>query len=345
MASFKIFGSKDDKAVLLKGKILDYKIYKDLKNRLIDASQNSKLKQHKIKDKDVFILTFVEDKEKEKKGQIYIPSELKEGIWDNKTFSYLKEKISLRGIEGTYKFVVKKVEKFPKWKRKEYHEFLKEALNDCWGPINDDIISGVSLLKLEESNVNYKKMKGELKNNEEMSNKEVHRNIICNNCFKKDFHGKRFVCAECDNYNLCQECEKQFYQRQIHPREHTLIRVNKSLNDKDEDNLYKYNNIIGNNNQEFKNVPSSFQLEISVINIGENDLNNCYILPVRFGEDYLSCNPKVIKEEVQRNMTVKIILVIRVPNDKGYFEGYFRMFTPKGLPFGNVINIKLAIGN
>ena len=86
-------------------------------------------------------------------------------------------------------------------------------------------------------------------------------------------------------------------------------------------------------------------MEISVINSGDNVLKNCYILPVRYGEDYLSCNPKVIKEEVQRNMTLKIILVIRVPNDKGYFEGYFRMFTPHGLPFGKVLYVKVLNGD
>ena len=107
---------------------------------------------------------------------------------------------------------------------------------------------------------------------------------------------------------MCQDCEKLFYKKQIHPRDHTLIQVNKAFNTDNKNNLNKYNNIIGNNNQEFKNVPLSFQLEISVINIGENDLNNCYILPVRYGEDFLSCRPKVIKEEVERNMTVKIMM-------------------------------------
>ena len=347
MAEFKIFGikeGKENKAVLLKGVISDYKNYRDLRQKIIDASKNSKLVQQKIKDKDVFILAFSNEKEK-KKGEIYIPSDLKEGIWDNKTFSYLKEKISLRQIKGTYRFMIKKVERLPKWRRKEFHELLNEALDVSWKPINEEIVSGISLRKLEEGNVNYKKMKDELKKNEEILNQEVHKNIICNKCFKNNLKGKRFVCAECNNYNLCQECEKLCYQNQIHTREHILIQVNKPLNDEDEDNIYKYGNIIGNNNQEFKNVPSSFQLEISVINSGENDLKDCYILPVRYGEDYLSCNPKVIKEEVQRNMTVKIILVIRVPNDKGYFEGYFRMFTPHGLPFGKVLYVKVLNGD
>ena len=339
MASFKIFGSKEDKAVLLKGKINDFKDYKELKDKIIDSSRNSKLKQQKIKERENFILNFMEDK----KSNAYIPEDLTKGIWDNKTFSYFKEKLSFRGIQNvTYKFNIEKVQRLPKWKRKENHEILNEALDASWNPINEDIINSVTLNKLEESKVIYNKKKEQLKNNEEKLNNEKHENIICNNCFKKDFHGKRFICSECNNYNLCQVCESIFYQKQIHNREHTLIQVNKSLKDE----LYKYNNIIGNNNQEFKNVPSSFQLEISIINSGENDLKNCYILPVRFGDEYLTCNPKIITDEVQRNMSVKIILVVRVPqNNKGYFEGYFRMFTPNGLPFGNVLCVKVLNGD
>ena len=143
--------------------------------------------------------------------------------------------------------------------------------------------------------------------------------------------------------NICQECEKEIYHKQIHQRNHTLIQINKALNDEIIDNLSNYSNIIVNNNQEFKSVPSSFQIEINIINNGENNLKDCYILPVRFGPGYLSCQTKVIKDEVQRNMPVKISIIVRVPhNNKGNFEGYFRMFTPNGLPFGNVLYIKVS---
>ena len=342
MSLFKIFGSKDDKSVILRGAFNEYKDYNELKKKIIDSSQKAKKKEFKIKESDKFILSFFEDKK-----DIYFPKDLDQGIFNNKTFFYLKEKLTLHGVgaETTYKFAINKVDKYPKWKKKENHEFLKEALDSSWGPIHDDIIAGVNLSKLEESKINYQKMKDELKKNEKLLNKEIHKNVICNNCFKKDIKGKRFICAECNNYNLCQDCEQIFYQKQIHQREHTLIQVNKALSDENMDDLYNYSNIIGNNNQEFKNVPSSFQLEINFINNGENDLKDCYILPVRFGDEYLKCNPKVITDEVQRSVPVKISLVVRVPqNNKGYFEGYFRMFTPHGLPFGDVLCVKVLNG-
>ena len=336
MASFKILPGENVKQVLVRGNFSEYPDYNKLKNKIIDSANN---KKYKLKEGDNFKLVFCQDPKKD----LYIPSELKDGIGDKKSYSFFLEKLLLRGINESYKFYIEKTKRPFKWKKKENREFLKEALDSSWEPVYDDIIKEVGLSKLEESQVKYTELKEELKKNEEKINEEIHENIVCNNCFAKDFKGKRFICAECYNYNLCQECEKKYYQKQIHQREHTLIQLNKALND-EKDNI-KYSNIIGNKSQEFKNEPSSFQIEISVVNNGEEDLKNCYILPVRFGDEYLSCIPKIITESVERNNPIKISLVIRVPNNKGYFEGYFRMFSPIGLPFGDILNVKVLNGN
>ena len=139
-----------------------------------------------------------------------------------------------------------------------------------------------------------------------------------------------------------------------------MIQINTPLNEEKVNNLFKYNNIIDNNNQEFKNVFSAVQIEFTVINNGENDLQNCSLLQVRFGDEYLNCIPKTIAEsikqgmstiiitnEVQRNMPFKMSLVVKIPDEstKGYYEGYFRMFTPNGLPFGKVIYVKVLNGD
>ena len=338
MSSFKILPSDKEKQVLCKGQFSEYPDYNKLKRKIIDSAANKKVK---IKEGDNFKLVFCQDPKK----NLYIPSELKDGIGDKRSYSCFVEKLSLRGINNeTYKFYIEKLKRPFKWKKKENLEILNETLDSSWQNIYDDLISEVGSSKLEESQVEYAKLKGQLKKNEDKINKQIHENIICNNCYKKDFKGKRFVCAECKNYNLCQECEKKYYEKQIHQREHTLIQFNKALDD-EKDNI-KFNNIIGNKNQEFKNVASSFQTEISVINSGEGDLKDCYILPVRFGDDYLSCNPIVITESVERNLTIKIGLIIKLPKDnKGYFEGYFRMFSPSGLPFGDVLYVKVLNGN
>ena len=337
MASFKIIPGENSKQVLVKGTFSDYSDYNKLKNKIIDSANN---KGYKLKEGDNFKLVFCEDPKK----HLYIPSELKNGIGDKKSYRFFLEKILLRGINETYKFYIEKTKRPFKWKKKENLEILEEALDSSWKPICEDIIKEVGLSKLEEGKEKYTELKEELEKNEEKINKQIHENIVCNNCFVKNLKGKRFICAECKNYNLCQKCEKKFYQKQIHQREHTLIQLNKALDDEKENIIYS--NIIGNKNQEFKNVDSSFQIVISVVNNGEGNLKDCYILPVRFGDEYLSCIPKIITESVERNNPIKICLVIRVPNDnKGYFEGYFRMFSPIGLPFGDILSVKVLNGN
>ena len=344
-SSFKVLVSKDINTVLMKGNFNEFQTYNDLKNKLIEKSQqtNFKDKDYDLKKNEHFILIF----NKEIDNNTFFPDGL-EGFWDNKTYSYFKEKLILRRINnGNYKLYVQKVKKLPKWKRKENHEFLNEALDESWKAISEDIIKGLNSIKLEHGKENYLNIRDEIKKNEEKFKEQIHTNIVCNNCFKKDIVGKRFICAECNNYNLCQDCEKLFYKKQIHQREHTLIQINTPLNEEKVNNLFKYNNIIDNNNQEFKNVFSAVQIEFTVINNGENDLKNCYILPVRFGSEYLNCNPKIITNEVQRNMPFKMNLVVKIPdeNTKGYYEGYFRMFTPNGLPFGKVIYVKVLNGD
>lgn len=330
MATFKILYSGK---VLLKGNFNEYKNYNDLRQKVIDKSQK---KEPKLKENDIFILKFTDD------NNLFIPGDLNEGLFNNSTFNYFKEKISLRNITGNYTFQIEKDKKLPKWKKKDNKEYLKVSLKDSWKNIFNDLIIDLNSLKLEQGNTEYTKLKQEYEEKVKKINKQKHKNIVCNNCYKTDFSGKRFICAECNNYNLCQECEKLYYKKQIHEREHTLVQINKS---KDED-LSLYNNIIGNNNQEFQNVPTSFSIEFSVVNSGDADLENCYILPVRYGDKYLTCSPKIIEGSAQRNFIVKISLLARLPhNNKGYFEGYFRMFTPSGLPFGDVLFVKVHNGD
>ena len=55
---------------------------------------------------------------------------------------------------------------------------------------------------------------GQTDNNQEvisnMMQKIIHRGIICNKCGKKDIKGKRYKCAQCSNFNLCEKCENNY---------------------------------------------------------------------------------------------------------------------------------------
>ena len=333
---FKIYIQKNSKNVVFKGNFNSFNKYKDLSDKIIEHSQNSFFikNNQNLKNEEKFILKFLSDEE----GNYFIPEEIKEGIYDEESFKLFKDKLISHGInDEKYKFYILKIDSFPKLEIKEEDEILDESLTKYWDSTWKDIISELNLKKMEESMNNFEKMKKEREKNEEIIQKIKHNDIICCNCFKKDFNGKRFICSQCENYNLCQECEKILYEKEIHQKEHVFIQIIKKM---DNDNI-NYNNIIGNYQNEFQNVDEIFMFEFTVINNGENDLQNCYILPIRYGEDFLISEPKIINSSIKKGMNSKLSIVIKIPKKSGYFEGYFRMFTPNGFPFGDFIYIKV----
>ena len=326
-------------AVVIKDKRIDeFSKYIDLKKEIVKNSKNISSSK-KLTMADSFVLSFVKDKNN---PNLYFPEELPDGIFSNPTLDYLKEKLSLRNIKEKYKFNVIKKDKMPVWTRKPYNEILQYTLDNVFKPIIDEIQKEVSLDKLEQSEIEYSKLKNTLEEKEKKLNKS-HKNIICNNCFENNFKGKRFICSECNNYNLCQNCEKLFFRKQIHNRNHVLIQVNSPLDE--DNNILKYNSIISNNNIVEKNDAKIFSYKSNCFNNGLIAWVGCYILPVRYGDEYLTCEPFKIEKPVEENNDCMINLKIQVPDtNKKYYEGYFRMFTPKGLPFGQLITIKVLRG-
>ena len=342
MTQFKILIDKDSKIVVLQGKINEYNDYTALKQKIIDKSQQNSGIKNPLKDNDIFILSFFEDLDKD--PELYIPEEVRCGIFNKATFQYFKDKLLTHKVHGKkYKFYVNRMDKLPKWKQKEFKEHLKSALDNEWDRTFKTVNNQLSSLKLEESSALYKKLKEEKDSLEQKLNQEKHYKIICNNCCDVDFTGKRFICAECNNYNLCQKCEQIFYQKQIHSREHTLIQINKAIKQND---IYNYSNIISNTEFEFKNVPSSFVVNFTIVNNGEKEWEKCYFLPVRYGENCLGCSIKQIDKKIEQNESIVFNLVVRIPKEtKGYYEGFFRMFTSEGLPFGDILHIKVLNGD
>ena len=136
---------------------------------------------------------------------------------------------------------------------------------------------------------------------DENFNEEEHKSIICSNCYKINFKGIRFICSECQNYNLCYECEDLKSKKLIrHNQNHIFIRINRPI----DINIKKYDNIIKRNNQnlivDLKNKEKKLIIPIDIINNGEESLKNCYFRPVGFGENYIDGKKlllmKILKE-------------------------------------------------
>ena len=118
-------------------------------------------------------------------------------------------------------------------------------------------------------------------------------NIICHNCLSSNFPGIRYVCCECDNFNLCQACKEK--ANIMHNKEHAFVQITKPVkNDiKNYKNLFRPNKILLNNSKE------SFDINFEILNKGKNNLKGCYISSIKASKDYLKCVKKVITEDIK----------------------------------------------
>ena len=200
---------------------------------------------------------------------------------------------------------------------------------------------------LKELTDEKKKKEKEIFNSEPvMIPKKKHSNIICSNCFKTNFEGYRYICCECDNFNLCEDCENKKCQNYIfHNSNHIFIRIYEPI-DLDSN---KYDNIIEGNNQILELHNDVALAKITVINTGVESLKDCFISPICFGNPYLGGKRIKIDQDILRNG--KIDLIIQIESNKEYnerlesrhFISTWRMFTKEGIPFGNVISFDINL--
>ena len=328
--SFKIL-IKDTKNVVVNGDFEKYDTFTKLRDKIIENLKTPFFKQNNfdINYNKKFKLVYMCDKEK----NLFFPDELGGEVWDNRTYELLKKELlsKSKGVKDVkYRFYIENY---------DISEVLDKALDKYWDKAYNNITDELHLLKLEESNKEYNN-----KGNDQNNINQKHRDIICSNCFEKDFIGNRYMCSECNNYNLCQKCEKCLIEKEIHDREHTFIQLKDPIQ---ADDYFEYNNIIGNYIKEINNISNKgnyYDLKITIINNGKKDIKDCCILPVRYGDEYLFCECRKIRDSVIPGKTYDIQLKLKIPkNNKGVYRGYFRMFSPQRLPFGDVIFVKLCL--
>ena len=336
--NFKIYFEQNDngqnKIVLLKGELTWFN-WKSLKEKIIENSNHLyyKSKNLEINDNDIFVLKIIEVSEKNYKDDI-------KEIFDERTFNYLlvqlKELKNLVKVESIMiKFNLVKVKEIPQTSLPDYDIILDKALNKFWKIEKEHIMNELAESELTKSNTEYL-------NKFYIENKpksKINKNILCNRCSKINFCGPRYVCIYCNNFNLCYTC----YKTDEHEPKHNFIIIKEPIESKE--SIIKYNNIINPNIQIFHNIKSSFNIKFNLINTGENDLKDCFINYIRFDDNNLICNKYIIKEEFKRNSTEEIELEIKFNDisDNYFFdyEGHFRMFNRFGIPFGNILIVKL----
>ena len=171
---------------------------------------------------------------------------------------------------------------------------------------------------------------------------EKHVNVICHNCLNSNFTGPRYICCECDNFNLCQNCKDN--KNIVHNKDHAFIKLNKpsQIDIKNYKNLFRPNKILLNNSKE------TFEINFELLNKGKNNLKGCYISSIKASKDYLKCVKKVIDEDIRSEEKKRITLTIKFNEDEDddedsqdVYEGYYRLFTEEGIPFGDVLYLQV----
>ena len=173
---------------------------------------------------------------------------------------------------------------------------------------------------------------------------ELHVNVICNNCLSSNFSGSRYICSECNNYNLCEDCKDHAVIN--HNPEHTFILLNyQVLVD-----IQKYNSIFAPNKLLLKNKYEPFEVKVEIVNNGSTSLQGCFISQIRFGKKYLGCLKTTITTKCDTGDKVELDLLLKFEDDDeeeievlDSYEGYFRLMTEEGIPFGDILHIKLLI--
>ena len=319
--------------VLFKEDIFKILNFEQLKDKILEKSKPQTFNSVKISKNDKFILEISEDCE-----VLGLNS-----FWNSETFNYFYEKIK-KNPPKKLKLAISKIDKEPKWEKPKYWEILKESLESTWNITKEEIKNDLTEKYLNEGKrkFNQDKKENDPNLNEELFN-EMHINIICNNCFTSNFTGARYICCECYNFNLCEYCQKN--ARIAHQNEHTFIKINNPV----ELDIQTFNSIISPNKLLLKKKLEPFEIKIDIINNGESNLKGCFFSPIRFGKNYLGCLKQSITKECEKGEKITLTILIKYDDEEfeenthNMYEGYFRLMTIEGIPFGDIFYIKLLI--
>ena len=335
---FKIFFEKikDEKVVLLKGDLLEF-TWQSLKNKLSENSHNSYFQSLNlvIKNEDIVCLD-LEGKDKFGLNQDFI-------IYDNRTFIYLLEKLKKYQIKAPNKEIkiklfLKIANNEPKVQLPNFDVYLNESLKEVWKKEKDKIKKELSQLELTKSENDFMNKKLKEKKNKEVKF-NINKNVICNNCLSMNFYGFRYICSYCYNYNLCNKC----YHLGNHDPNHNFILFRSPQEDKED--ILKYDAKFNPSSIVLRNINQDKpQIKFTLVNTGQNDIENCYIGCIKLDKNHLWCDKYNI-ESLKSNSKKDIDFTLKYDNEDNntfnIFEGHFRMFTKSGIPFGDILKIRI----
>ena len=334
--AFRIIYKQFEKKNVVKEKFSKIENFESLRKKIIDktAKMDKDIVANGVTNKDKFILQLADK----------LPNI--ESVFNDKTLDFLRGKVLESQTQQVVAYITK-VDKYPEWSEPQTLKIFKDSLDKASKETIEEIKKDLILENLENGNRVYIKEKKEEKEICDDTVRECHIHIFCNHCQRGNFFGFRYMCAECNNYNLCEEC----YSNEIytHNKEHTFIRIKKPLEPEDTE-INNYSSIFSPNRIYEKRELDVFQLKVNIINNGIVDLKGCFISPIRFGKKYLSCSKEVISEEFKpgEKKSIEMNITFYEENEEHFqyldqYIGYYRLMTEKGIPFGDILYIQLDI--
>ena len=327
--------NSNENVVLLRGNLLKY-TWNSLKKNIIENSHNSYFLNNNLMLKDNnFFLEIIEAFDNDFSKNPIIYNEI--------SFSYLIEKIKEYKNKNpdkniNLKFSLKKTSIIQKSENDKKLTYLKDTLNTFWkkekqiikNQLNEIELTNSEMYFLSKNNKHYKYIK---------QLNLIKSNNICNKCLTINFDGYKYICSYCNNYNLCYNC----YKADNHNKKHNFILFKQII---ETDEIYKFNNKIIPNDIIFTNIKESFYIDLKIANTGEKDLINCFIGYIKFDKNYLYCDKYEIIDNFKNNDLIEIKIKIYFDDlndiDFNTFEGHFRMFTKNGIPFGDILKVKIV---
>ena len=309
-----------------------YNKYEEIKKVILDKSKKNDYKTIRVTEKDKFVL--------EIEG-IELPN-LKQ-IFNEATFKYFYDYIAEKRPEKL-KLNIVKVKEYPKWKPPQFYTILVNSLGTEWDTTSNEIQKELNEKFLEKGKQFFIQEKKQEKITDNIPDdiiNDLHIYIICKNCLNSNFIGVRYICSECDNFNLCEYCyEKTKFS---HNGKHVFIKLNKPI-----ETPHKYNCIISPNRIYLQKSHEPFEIEIKAINNGQESLQRSFLSPIRFGKQYLGCLKTTITDNCENGEEFTLKPLIKFEDDdnaqpRDEYEGYFRLFSEEGIPFGDVIYIQVIM--
>ena len=227
---------------------------------------------------------------------------------------------------------------------------IKKKLKELEDKLVDELYNN-SMIEIKNSKINNQ-INGLKKSNSK--NLHVHKGIICNKC-GLEIIGERFKCSQCQNFNLCGNCEKNYN----HDIRHIMVSIIFPIDNEKEFSMKLDKNIrYKNENMNYIMEPKIFSFnkindiqiqEVTFKNIGTQSWKDIVFRCIEDKSELIGQECK-IDENINPGQEIKTkISFFNIDNQankgKDVYYSFFQMFNKKNQSFGNVTKIKIILKN